>query len=725
MNRKIGVRLVLFITVFLFISLSFTSTMGSASSITHNTIIVDITGNGDYTSIAEALSKADITDIILIKKGLYNEHSLTINKKIEIIGDNSSNTIIDCSGHLAFTITSSYVDISNLQIINTEEYAITTLPDSIGCTISNCIINTNYTGLAIDIRSSYNTISDCNLIGLDNSKQGVKIHGSNNIVSDCYIQDFSNGVLILLNSNDNKVINCNIINNENGIDIRSNSNNNIVTGCNIYSNLQGIKIWQNSNNNHIYLNNFRKNDVDAIDEDINIWDNGIKGNYWDKYRGQDTNQDGIGDTAYKISNSIFDNYPLISIILPDIVSPPANVKITSSSDNTPSFTWIESVYSKGIKGYYVKIDTKNEVFIGDTTSWTSTDILSDGVHSFQIKAEGFDGNESSYTITTFVIDTTIIDTDGDGWSDQEEETYGTDPNNINNYPLDSDGDRLPNSIDTDDDNDGYPDDMEISYQTDTTNPNSYPKDTDKDGIPNDDSPDKKYKGDDDDDNDGLSDIVEIELGSNPENALDVKSIYLSGKLYYLVDASKEGIYDILYEPISKAKTAIEKQDNSYVIDTNGDGNWDYIYRTTDGIITRVSGETQISLILIILVILISIISIISLYYVRIRPIKQKLPKKLERVVKKPLTQKPYKLSNLEKKDTVEMITQTKTLLQHIQEDVKVYMDQLEELEEKFIIPKLEEEIELPKKQPIKKLDIHIIESNVDKILSERNKSDKK
>jgi parallel beta-helix repeat protein len=349
MNRKLGVQLMLFITMFLFISSITTSIVYSAPTIpiTQNTLIVDQTGKGDFTTIRDAINSAGATDIIEIRKGIYLENNLVINKKIQLVGESPSNTIIDCSGNLAFTISTPYVDISNLQIINTEEYAISILPGSVGCTITNCIINTNFKGVAIDVRSSYNTVSDCTLKGLENSKQGVKIHGSYNIVKNCEIQDFSNGILIIKDSNNNQIQNCNIINNQNAIDIRDNSNNNIVTGCNIFSNLQSIRIWQNSNYNQIYLNNFWKNDVDAVDENNNSWDDGNHGNYWDKYRGVDEDGDGIGDTPYTISSGKVDNYPLMSMIEPDIINAPGNVIITSSkSINKPSFTWSPSIYSR-------------------------------------------------------------------------------------------------------------------------------------------------------------------------------------------------------------------------------------------------------------------------------------------------------------------------------------------------------------------------------------------
>jgi len=228
MNRKIGVQLIILSLAILLIANIIPNIVQSAPPITQNTIIVDISGKGNFTNISDAIKNAEITDIILIRKGIYNEHGLLINKKIEIIGEDPDNTIINCSGNNAFTLASSYVDISNIQIINTGEFAITILTSSIGCTITNCIINTINAGIAIDIRTSYVTVSDCNLIGVDNSRQGVKIHGSNNIVRNCNMQDFANGVLIILDSNNNEIINCNIINNENAVDIRANSNFNVV-----------------------------------------------------------------------------------------------------------------------------------------------------------------------------------------------------------------------------------------------------------------------------------------------------------------------------------------------------------------------------------------------------------------------------------------------------------------------------------------------------------------
>ena len=138
----------------------------------------------------------------------------------------------------------------------------------------------------------------------------------------------------------------------------------------------------------------------------------------------------------------------------------------------------------------------------------------------------------------------------------------------------------------DSDNDGWSDDIEKSYGTDPNDETDKITDTDNDGIPDEDSPDGNYTGDLDDDDDGLDDLIEQELGSNSKNSSDVRNINSSIEGGYLIDIDCDGIYDKFYSSISKINTTVSPRNNGkYYIDTDGDGKWDYIYDPITGTTT--------------------------------------------------------------------------------------------------------------------------------------------
>jgi len=727
-NHKVHKAHLLMAIFFIFIALSFT--VQSVPPVIQETLIVDINGNGDYISIKEAINNAKPTDIILIKEGTYTENNLEINKKVTITGDNPDTTIINCNGENGFVLSSTYIDINDIQLTNTKEYAIYVESESDSCSISNCIIDKKTMGIGILVRANSAIISNCDLRGYSKSAIGIQLQEHKNIIRECTIQGFDVGILVLLNAYDNKILDCNLLDNEKAVDIRINSNNNLITNCNIYSNNKGVHIWQNSNDNLIYLNNLWKNDEDAIDENNNQWDNSSAGNYWDDYSGIDADGNGIGDTPFIISAENTDRFPFVKMLLPDLVSIPTDVKhVSSVSDNTPSFTWGPSFYSKDINGYHVKIDNNPEIYIvGYATSWTSPTTISDGIHSFYVWADSTDGTIGNYASITFTIDTTFIDNDQDGWSDEEEQKYGTNPNDPDEYPLDNDNDRIPDSIDTDDDNDGYSDEIERSYETSTVNADSHPTDTDGDDLPDIDSPDGKYIGDVDDDDDGIIDTIEISLGSDPLYKLDVTKIYIDGKTHYLVDTSQNGLYDILYEPTRGTTNSVEIYDDNYLLDQNGDGSWDHIYYTSNGSVAKY-GEIEIpwELVIWILALLASLlaISIIILYYLRIKPRKYKIHKKVKKPVERQLIDKPYRIYAGDK-DTIEKISQTKHLLQNIQQDVTTYMDILNQIEDQIAMTSVEDkEISTSSKEDTSKTEkINDVETEVDKLLAQFNNNKK-
>lgn len=66
-----------------------------------------------------------------------------------------------------------------------------------------------------------------------------------------------------------------------------------------------------SNYSLIYHNNFVNNFIYKYVKSTNRWDNGLEGNYWLNYDGDDSDQDGIGDTPYVLEEGNQDNHPLM------------------------------------------------------------------------------------------------------------------------------------------------------------------------------------------------------------------------------------------------------------------------------------------------------------------------------------------------------------------------------------------------------------------------------
>ena len=140
------------------------------------------------------------------------------------------------------------------------------------------------------------------------------------------------------------------------------------------------------------------------------------------------------------------------------------------------------------------------------------------------------------------------DIDGDGFDNSQENFHSTDPRNANSHPIDSDGDNVFDSTDNCDhtsnplqrnldgdnygdacdndiDGDGYTNDQEESYGSDPKNSSSTPGtiDSDNDGIPDsqDNCPTVSNEGQWDKDKDGLGNVCDNDLdGDSIVNDLD-------------------------------------------------------------------------------------------------------------------------------------------------------------------------------------------------------------
>ncbi|MDC0485826.1 Ig-like domain-containing protein [Flavobacteriaceae bacterium] len=138
------------------------------------------------------------------------------------------------------------------------------------------------------------------------------------------------------------------------------------------------------------------------------------------------------------------------------------------------------------------------------------DGLKDGDVTYQLITANTTSNDATYN-GLVVDDVTLtniddeIDTDSDGYYDYED-AFPTDPNEY----LDSDSDGLGNNTDTDDDGDGISDIYEIELGTDPIDPNDTPSDFNSNGIPD---------ALEDSDGDGYNDDIDL-FPLDPTSAID-------------------------------------------------------------------------------------------------------------------------------------------------------------------------------------------------------------
>jgi len=178
--------------------------------------------------------------------------------------------------------------------------------------------------------------------------------------------------------------------------------------------------------------------------------------------------------------------------------------------NIVNYTWN---FGDGTKGY------------GETTTHIYTN---PGIYQVTLTVKDNNGATNSDTTT---VDITL-DSDRDGWSDTEEELYGTDPNNPDDKPMDTDEDRVPDEYD------------------------------------------------ENDDNDALNDEMEELIGSDPKDPSDVEAI---ANYWYIVDTNKDGIYDKFYDSSTGIITPAEIEENGEILlDTDGDGVVDHAYNPASG-----------------------------------------------------------------------------------------------------------------------------------------------
>lgn len=257
----------------------------------YDKIIVDKNSDdADYKSIQEAIYGTSSGSTIYVKEGTYSE-IIHIDKKINLIGENKENTLINPESKkngYAVKITAAGVKLSGFGISNDGPGLYTTgvkisAPQT---TIEDC--NVFNTPIGIAVWSSENTISNCTFWGCED--EGIVFLGSS--ISDC---------------NNNLVTNCEFYNNCDGIELQHSSNN-VISYCKFYDNTHaGIDAIGSSNNNNIISN-------------CDLYDNEVFGIYFSRSSGNQITQCMISNNQIMMSSSndnTIDNCELESIYLRD------------------------------------------------------------------------------------------------------------------------------------------------------------------------------------------------------------------------------------------------------------------------------------------------------------------------------------------------------------------------------------------------------------------------
>ena len=227
MKGGAGMRCFVLITTFLLIlSLNITESNYIADG---NILYVGGSGEGNYSSITDAVFAAEDGDTIFVYNGTYEE-SVYISKRITIIGENAENTIIE-AGIYGFGINVSCdgVTIKNFGIKNASwDKAGIILYECNDCTIQNCRIYGN-DGNAIELKNANgNVIKNCkiyeNMAGIELResnqneildceiyKNGVAVEvgaGSKNVLHECIISNNSWGGVAITGAMHNKIYDC-------------------------------------------------------------------------------------------------------------------------------------------------------------------------------------------------------------------------------------------------------------------------------------------------------------------------------------------------------------------------------------------------------------------------------------------------------------------------------------------------------------------------------------
>jgi parallel beta-helix repeat protein len=238
-----------------------------------NSLYVSEIGAGNHTSIQDAIDNATSGDTIYVWAGEYFEN-IIINKTVTIIGNGSTETVINGSGvGDVVLITADWVNLSGIKIINSGKSSLwpdfdssIKLKNVSNIMISEVECSNSYCGIYLNEAENnyiFNNSCEDNILGIqlnrgtNNSLQNNSCKNNsisisleiskNNSIKNSYCNDSSIG--IFLSRSDNNSINDNDCwNNNYGISLRSSRYNLINKNKCLHNKKDGITIISSSYN---------------------------------------------------------------------------------------------------------------------------------------------------------------------------------------------------------------------------------------------------------------------------------------------------------------------------------------------------------------------------------------------------------------------------------------------------------------------------------------------